>query len=305
MAVPDYQTLMLPLLKALAGGEARRLVPDITDEVAAGFALTDDDLGQMLPSGMQKTFINRMHWAGTYMTKAGLLTRPERGKLQITARGQELLASDPARIDIGVLSQYPEFVAFRTKPSKPALPDAGDEENPEESLYSAYGSWRATIEADLLGMLQSDAFHWSQFEHLVVDLLHAMGYGRGEEDRKRVTKMTGDHGIDGIIDEDRLGLDAVYIQAKNYGPSTIVGQARPPEVCRQPARNITPPKASSSPPPPSRRRRSTMSSGSAKRIVLIDGPRLAALMYDYGIGVRLKRSLHVKTVDDIYFEGEG
>jgi restriction system protein len=216
MAVPDYQTLMLPLLKALGGGEVRRLFPEVGDQVAGEFGLTEEDLEQMLPSGATTTYRNRLHWAATYMVKAGLITRPERGRLRIAERGEDVLAERPAKIDNTLLSRFPEFVAFKAKRNarvEKLAPD--DEENPEESLYSAYGSWRATIEADLLTSLQSDAFHWADFERLVVDLLHAMGYGRGDEDRKRVTKMTGDHGIDGVIDEDRLGLDAVYRRSKH------------------------------------------------------------------------------------------
>jgi restriction system protein len=231
MAVPDFQTLMLPILETLADGQVRRVVPDITDTVANQFRLTPTDLEQLLPSGAMTTFVNRCHWAVTYMAKAGLVERPKRGFVSITQRGHDLLASRPERISIAVLARYPEFGEFRKQRSRAgesvASPEAVatvEQENPEESLFRAYASWRQTIEAELLDRLHSDAFTWLAFERLVVDLLHAMGYGGADQDRRRVTRMTGDEGIDGVIDEDRLGLDAVYVQAKDYGPRHKVGR---------------------------------------------------------------------------------
>lgn len=303
MGVPDYQTLMLPMLEVLADGQARRVVPDVTDALASRFGLTDDDLEHMLPSGLQSTFVNRTHWAGTYMVKAGLLERPKRGQLAITQRGKDLLATKPAKVDNHVLNGYPEFVAWKQKSSSKGSTEQADDENPEESLFLAYESWRKTVEADLLDRMQSDVFTWQSFEDLVVDLLHAMGYGRGEEDRKRVTKRSGDDGIDGVIDEDRLGLDAVYIQAKNYGADKKVGR---PDLQKF-AGSLEGQRASKGV-------FITTSSFSAdaqeyvgrisRRIVLIDGQMLARLMYDHGIGVRPRRTLDVKGVDEAYFEGE-
>lgn len=303
MGVPDYQTLMLPVLETLSDGQVRRVVPGITEPVAERFHLTEEDLEQMLPSGTQATFVNRCQWAVTYMYKAGLVDRPKRAHVAITQRGRDLLATNPARIDLTVLSKYPEFEAFRTKKSGGEQQKSDEVENPEESLFSAYGDWRQTVEADLLDRLQSDSFPWQSFEQLVVDLLHAMGYGRGDEDRKRVTKMSGDDGIDGVIDEDRLGLDAVYIQAKNYSPNHKVGrpalQAFAGSLAGQQASKgvfITTSSFSSE--------AVEYVSRIPQRVVLIDGERLAGLMYDYGIGVRARRTLDVKGVDEAYFEGD-
>ncbi len=303
MALPAYQTLMLPMLEVLSDGETRRVVPGVSDALAALFHLTSKDLEQMLPSGAMPTFINRTHWAATYMSKAGLVERPKRGHVRITQRGRDLLTTKPGRIDLSLLTRYPEYEAWKKRSSSKDSTSKYDEQNPEESLFSAYGEWRQTVEADLLDRLHSHSFPWQSFEQLVVDLLHAMGYGRGDEDRRRVTKMTGDDGIDGVIDEDRLGLDAVYIQAKNYGADKKVGR---PDLQKF-AGSLEGQRASKGV-------FITTSSFSAdaaeyvnrisRRIVLIDGAMLARLMYDHGIGVRPRRTLDVKGVDGVYFEGE-
>lgn len=303
MAIPDFQSLMLPTLEYLADGEIRRVVPEVTHALAVRFGLSDEEQEHMLPSGAMPTLPNRTHWAVTYMVKAGLLHRPKRGHAAITERGLELLAAKPERVSIGLLSQYPEFEAFRSKKASTTASPEIEEENPEESLAKAFESWRKTVEVDLLDVLQSDAFTWQQFERLVVDLLHAMGYGSGEEDRKRVTKMTGDDGIDGVIDEDKLGLDAVYIQAKNYAPSHKVGR---PDLQKF-AGSLEGQRASKG----VFITTSSFSSDAkeyvtriARRIVLIDGDALASLMYDHGIGVRPRRMLAVKSLDEAYFEGD-
>jgi restriction system protein len=245
MAVPDFQTLMLPLLAYLADGTTRRTVPEVTDHLAAHFHLTQDDLDQRLPSGVQPAFYNRTHWAVTYMAKAGLITRPARGQIAITPRGGDVIASRPERVDLAYLRRYPEFEEFRTKSRTHEVTPTGLTphrevgQDPEELLYGTYESLRQTVEADILDRLQSDTLSWEFFEQLVVDLLSRMGFGSNvEEAGRRVTKRSGDDGIDGVIDEDRLGLDAVYIQAKRYGSKT-----RSPGASKASER----PRASSSP----------------------------------------------------------
>lgn len=310
MAIPDYQTLMLPVLELLADGKVRRVVPDITDPVGQRFNLTPEDREQMLPSGLQATFVNRTHWAVTYMAKAGLLARPTRGRVEITDLGRQALAKHPAKIDITFLMDYPGFEAFRTK-AKPKVASDGpggglapEEKNPEELLYTTYDALRQSVEADMLDRLQAPTYPWEAFERLVVDLLGAMGYGRSTDDtRLRVTKLTGDEGIDGIIDEDKLGLDAVFIQAKKYQAKTGVGrpalQAFAGSLEGQRASKgvfFTTSFFTSEAQEYVRR--------ISRRVVLIDGPALAKLMYEYGIGLRLARTLPVKQVDDGYFEGE-
>jgi restriction system protein len=299
---------MLPMMQLLADRQIRRVVPTVTDALATRFELTPEDLAQRLPSGVQPTFVNRCHWAATYLSKAGLLERPTRGHVQITDRGVSVLASSPKRVDVAFLRQYPEFEEFRAhakgdQPTPYSVPAEISEENPEESLYRTYDGLRQTVEADILDKLHK-SLSWESFERLVVDLLGAMGYGGTNEDTgRRVTKRTGDDGIDGVIDEDRLGLDAVYIQAKKYGPQVAVGrpalQGFAGSLEGQRAAKgvfIT----------------TSYFTGEAedyvkrisRRIVLIDGRTLARLMYDYGIGVRTRRNLEVKRVDEAYFEGE-
>lgn len=308
MAIPDYQTLMLPVLQRLRDRKAWRTVPELTDALEPDFHLTAEDRQRMLASGAQTIFVNRVHWAVTYLSKAGLVIRPARGRVQITEEGLAVLASNPPKINVAMLMRYPEFEAFRARSKPKATNDAPDlavtEQNPEELLYTTYEALRQTIEADLLDRLQSPSYPWEAFERLVVELLGAMGYGSStDKTQLRVTRLTGDEGIDGVIDEDKLGLDAVYIQAKKYQAKTAVGrpalQAFAGSLEGQRANKgvfLT----------------TSYFTGEAveyvrritRRIVLIDGRALTRLMYDYGIGVREGRSLAVKRIDEGYFEGE-
>jgi restriction system protein len=309
MAVPDYQTLMLPVLEALADGATRSTYPDVTQQIAQHFHLTQEDLDERFTSG-QPAFYNRTQWAVTYLGKAGLVARVGRGKVAITPRGKDVLASGPDRIDANYLRRFPEFQEFMTKTRVRSTPAAGPslssdlDANPEELLYGTYDSLRNTVEADILDRLQSDALSWSFFEQLVVDVLVRMGFGSDvEETSRRVTKKSGDDGIDGVIDEDRLGLDAVYVQAKKYAKTSSVGR---PDLQKfngsldgQRASKgvfITTSQFTGEAEDYVRR--------ISKRIVLIDGKTLARLMYEYGVGVRTRRTLDVKRVDEAYFEGD-
>jgi restriction system protein len=302
---------MLPVLEILGGGETRRVVPDFTDGLSERFHLTAEDRQQMLPSGAMPTFVNRTHWAATYLVKAGLLSRPARGRVAITDLGVNALASRPGRIDVAFLMQYPSFVAFRTKakpaavgPSEPFQLPAPDLQNPEELLYRTYDALRQSIEADMLDRLQAPEYPWEAFERLVVELLGAMGYGSSTDDTTlRVTKLTGDEGIDGVIDEDKLGLDAVYLQAKKYQAKTGVGRPALQAFAgslegQRASKGVFLTTSYFTPEAEDYVRRIS------RRIVLIDGRSLTKLMYEYGIGVRAGRSLSVKRVDDAYFEGE-
>jgi restriction system protein len=308
MAIPDFQTLMLPVLNLLSDGQMRRTVPDITDPLAEQFHLMPEDHQRMLLSGSQSIFVNRTHWAVTYLSKAGLVSRPSRGRVQITDMGREALAKKPPKVNIAFLLAYPSFEAFRAKSKPTAVGDqtgvAISEQNPEELLYLTYDALRQSIEADLLDRLQAPGYPWEAFERLVVELLGAMGYGSSTDQTSlRVTKLTGDEGIDGVIDEDKLGLDAVYVQAKKYQAKNGVGrpalQAFAGSLEGQRASKgvfLTTSYFTAEAEEYVRR--------ISRRIVLVDGRSLARLMYDYGIGVRAGRSLVVKRVDDGYFEGE-
>jgi restriction system protein len=221
--IPDYQTAMLPLLQYASDGKEHSL-QEYVDALAGQFGLTESEREQLLPSGAQPVLSNRVSWARTYLTKAGLLTSPRRGFHQITERGHEALAANPPKIDVTFLSRYPEFSAFRSArrerlADSTGLEPATDSVTPQEALEAAYQRIRADLEAELLDRLKqcSPAF----FERLVVDLLVRMGYGGSRQDAGRAIGRSGDEGIDGIIKEDKLGLDVVYVQAKRWNAVTV------------------------------------------------------------------------------------
>jgi restriction system protein len=214
MAVPDFQSLMLPMLDLLRDGETWRS-QDIDRALADALQLSADDREEMLPSGTQKRYTNRSAWAKVHLTEAGLLERVSRGVYRIAPRGLEVLRSAPERVTMKLLNQYPEYQEFRarthTKTDKGH--DDGDAATPLEQIEAGYQSVRRELAEELLGTVQSCSPEF--FEKLVIDLLVAMGYGGSQADASRVGR-SGDGGIDGIIKEDRLGLDAVYVQAKRW-----------------------------------------------------------------------------------------
>lgn len=233
MAIPDYQTLMLPVLKRAAQGETR--VPEVEEKIAAEFNLTSEEQNQMLPSGRQKILHNRIHWAKTYMLKAGLIVSPRRGWFKASEAGLALLAKNPRRIDVKVLEQYPGFKDFRgdhgdetaakTDGLAAVAPPLAPAATPEEQIESIQLAAQTALRIDLLQrILQNSA---AFFEQVVVDLLVAMGYGGSHRNAAKQLGRSGDGGVDGVIDEDRLGLDRVYVQAKRYAPNSSVGR---PEV---------------------------------------------------------------------------
>lgn len=306
MPIPDYQTIMLPLLRLAADGQEHSF-RDAVDKLAEEFSLTPDERTELLPSGGQALFNNRVGWASTYLKKAGLLEAPRRGKFRITERGRELLQTNPQQIDNTVLEKYPEFVEFRSLRRQPSRPDekpseeraSRDNETPEDALSSAYRQLRRELEAELLDEIAkcSPTF----FEQLVVDLLVAMGYGGSRQDAGRSVGRSGDGGIDGIINEDRLGLDVIYIQAKRW--QGTVGR---PEIQKfagalqgERARKgvfITTSNFSGE--------AITYAKGIDSRVILIDGDQLAKLMVDHNIGVSVSGSYEVKRIDSDYFSEE-
>jgi len=217
VAVPGFQDLMLPMLRMAADGTDSK-IGSIVQALANEFRLTDDDREERLSSGQQVIY-NRTHWAATYLVKAGLLDRAVRVSVRITQRGQEILAQNPGRVDIRLLSQFPEFESFRAKAAvvPDSVPTAASDRDPEELLDATYKALRRTVEADLLDHVL--ASNPTFFEQLVLELLIAMGYGGAQPtEAARHVGRSGDDGIDGVIDEDKLGLDAVYIQAKRWAP---------------------------------------------------------------------------------------
>lgn len=306
MAVPDYQSLMLPLLQfaATKGGETS--TSEAEEALAKELGLTDEDLKEMLPSGIQSTFFNRVGWASTYMKKAGLLEATRRGFYQITDRGRDLLKKQPKIVNVKLLKQYPEFLEFQqlkgTRSSVKVVETKGATDvstaTPSEALESAYENLRDELADELLGRLKkiSPAF----FERVVVELLVKMGYGGSRADAGKAIGRSGDGGIDGIIKEDKLGLDVVYIQAKRWD-NNPVGR---PDVMQfagalqaQRANKgifITTSRFTDD-------ARSYVSQIGSK-IVLIDGEQLTGLMIEHDVGVSTVSLYPVKRVDSDYFE---
>jgi restriction system protein len=230
VAIPNYQTLMLPLLKLAADGEEHKFSQAV-DFLATEFGLTTEERNELLPSGSQAVFNNRVGWARTYLKQAGLLTSPKRGFFTITQHGEKLLATNPRQVDTSVLAQYPEFIDFKNRKKDKAeneseLTPTIEQEStltPEDALAAAYNKLRSALETEILSAVK-DASP-SFFERVVVDLLVKMGYGGNRQDAGRALGRSGDGGIDGIINEDRLGLDVIYVQAKRW--EAVVGR---PEI---------------------------------------------------------------------------
>lgn len=211
MAIPDYQTLMSPVLQLASEGEQR--VADVVDLIADRLELTEEERQRLLPSGRQRVLHNRLHWAKFYLTKAGFLSSPGRGRFCITQAGRELLAQNLTRIDVSVLMRQPGFREFYRNEgssasnsseaaSAPGLPDSGTT-TPEEQIEAAYQTLESTLRADLLDRIakNSPAF----FEQLIIELLVAMGYGGSHKNAAAQLGRSGDGGVDGVINEDRLG----------------------------------------------------------------------------------------------------
>jgi restriction system protein len=301
MAIPDYQSCMLPLLKFYGDGQDHTF-REAVEALAKEFSLTDKERREMLPSGQQEIFDNRIGWARTYMKKAGLIEAPKRGVNRISSRGMDVLKQKPQRIDVNYLTQFQEFQDFRalrhTKAEEISETQMNDK-TPEESLEIAYQRIRNDLASDLLQRLKacSPAF----FERLVVEVIVKMGYGGTRQDAGKAMGKSGDGGIDGIIKEDKLGLDAIYIQAKRW--ENTVGR---PEIQKfvgaltglraKKGLFITTSNFSSD-------SEDYVSRIDAK-IVLIDGETLAQLMIEYNVGVSTLNTYEVKKVDSDYFTEE-
>lgn len=299
MAIPDYQTIMLPLLQ-LSGDRQEHIFREVVDTLANEFNLTDEERRELLPSGQQEIFSNRVGWARTYMKKAGLLESPRRGRLKITQRGLDILAQNPPKINVTFLDQFKEFQEFRTlKHEKTILKEKVEietETTPEEALENAYQNLRGDLTNDLLQQIKDSPP--SLFEKIVVELLVRMGYGGSRKDAGKAIGKSSDEGIDGIIKEDRLGLDIIYIQAKRW--ENTVGR---PEIQKfagalqgQRAKKgifITTSNFS--------REAYEYSSKIDTKIVLIDGEQLTQYMIDNNIGVTPISNYEIKRIDSDYF----
>ena len=211
MAVPDFQSFFKPLLEIAADGKEHSL-REARERIAKTMSISEQDLKELLPSGIQTKFENRVAWAKSYFVQAGVFETPRRGYFCITNRGRELLKQGHERIDVRILNQFPEFVEFHTAKTSKETQAEPPTETPEEMLQQAYENIRGDLVSQILERIKSNSPEF--FEKLVVDLMVAMGYGGSRADAGKSVGTSGDEGIDGIIKEDRLGLDVVYLQAK-------------------------------------------------------------------------------------------
>lgn len=306
MSIPDYQTLMLPVLRHASKGKTH--VRDCAESIADSMGVSEVERDELLPSGRQRVLHNRIHWAKFYLSKAGLIESPSRGVFVATAKGREFLNSNPAELSTELLKNFPAFAEFYSKYSKSstdtvesempaAIVAAQSSSTPEEQIDAASTVLISVLKTEILQRVvaQSPGF----FERVIVDLLVAMGYG-GSHDRAALRLgKGGDGGVDGVIDEDRLGLDRIYVQAKRYA-SQVVGR---PEVqgfvgslvglgATKGVFVTT----------------STFSSHAIEyvrhlpqRVILIDGDRLADLLVEHDVGARVARTIKVKRIDEDFF----
>jgi len=291
---------MLPLLKCVADGQGHSL-RNVIDELASEYRITESERRELLPSGGQFIFDNRVGWARTYLKKAGLLSTPKRGAMQITERGREVLKDHPNKIDNAFLCRFPEFLEFRSTRTEDtedaSIGTSSEKLDPQETIEAAFHEIQKELAVEILARVKtcSPAF----FERLVVDLLLKMGYGGSRRDFGRAIGKPGDAGIDAVIKEDKLGLDMVYIQAKRWDNSTVgskeiqafVGALHGEKARKgvfittsdfsKPARNYV--------------------GDIQDKVILIDGQELADLLIEYGVGVSTVVSYEIKKVDADYF----
>jgi restriction system protein len=306
MPVPDFQTLMRPVLGQIL--ETPKNSRQLTENMIEEFSLTKEEQDELVPSGRKTRIIDRVQWVITYLVKAGCAERPSRGFAVATNRGRELFEQSPEGINIRTLQAFPEFLDFQTAHQRKASGNdeaspgsfSAPDQTPEDRIGAAIEEIDADLRDDLLARIHSASPEF--FEQLIVDLMLAMGYGgpgRGE----RLGK-SGDGGIDGIINEDVLGLDIVYLQAKRYAPTNTIPVSQIREFAgsldeRGALKGVFVTTSSFGQPAVQYAERSP------KRLILIDGERLTSLMVHYGVGVRLVRTIKLQRVDEDYFLVDG
>jgi restriction system protein len=297
MTIPDYKTIMLPFLQKLGDNKSYPL-QRIMQELANHFQLTEEERAQLTPNGKQRIFINRCYWAKKYLSEAGLVESANRGLVNITPEGIKLLQENPDFISVKRLEQYDSFQAYkgRSRSSEISIP-SDETHTPEEIIDSVYNELRRVLISDLIEKILNCSPRF--FEDLVLDVLVTMGYGGSHNDATQSVGRTGDGGIDGIIKEDKLGLDAIYLQAKRWkgsvGRPEIQSFAGALDGVRakkgifittssftQDAKNYV--------------------KGIEKKIVLIDGEQLASFMIEYNVGVSPVMTYILKKIDTDYFE---
>lgn len=305
MAIPDFQSLMLPLLRAIEDG-AEHKSAQIIERLAEEFSVSEQERKELLPSGRQSRFANRVHWARAFLKSAGLIENTARGVFRITNRGREELRSPPQRIDIRYLSnKYPDFADWRRRSTgtgdAATQPEADSTTlTPQEQIEQSHRHMLAALGTELLDRVRAcdPAF----FERLVVQLLLRMGYGGSHADAGRVVGRSGDGGIDGVIAEDRLGLDSIYVQAKKWDPPIGAGQIRDflgAMVTKGASKGVFITTSRFAP-----AAQAAASASPQHRVVLIDGDRLAELMIEHGLGVTTVASYETRRIDSDFFAEE-
>ena len=301
--IPKYEEIMLPYLEFLADGKEYGL-SETHDALAELFNLPDEELRELLPSGRQKIFRNRVGWAGTYLKKAGLLTSPKRAHFRISEKGLSLLKEKPTEITAKLLTRYDDFVEFQSikkvkKGNGDLLQSSIDvaAQSPEESLEYAYQKLHSELSIELLNLIKSCSPDF--FEKLVIDLLIKMGYGGSRREAGQAMGKSGDGGIDGIINEDKLGLDVIYLQAKRWENTVPVKEIRDftGALASKKAKKGIFITTSSFP-----NSVYEFVTQVEYKIILIDGERLAELMIEHGVGLSTINTYNVKTIDSDYFE---
>jgi len=303
MPIPDFQSIMLPLLKFAADGKEHS-IQEAMYHISKVFNLSVQELNEPLPSGREKKIDNRIRWARFYLGKAGLLESVRRGYFKITERGQQVLGSNPTEINTRYLEKFPEFVSFRAeRKDKDTITRVQDEElgkrTPEELLEVGYQSIKQDLIREILNQIGQASPRF--FERLVIDLLLQMGYGGSRSDAGKTIGGTGDEGIDGLINQDKLGLDSIYVQAKRWGATVgrpeiqkFVGALQPHRATK--GIFITTSDFTED--------AEEYASRIPTKIILIDGEKLAELMIEHNVGVSTSHTFEIKKIDTDYFTEE-
>ena len=302
--IPDYQTLMRPVLECASSGEEVK-ISDVAELLAKKLGLTAEERAAILPSGKQTRFANRVNWAKSYLKQGGLVEITGRGRFKITDRGRAALADKAATINNAYLAQFEEFQSFKSKEAEaevttPATQGAPDTEStPDEALRRAHSAIIGALSAELLDRVRNGTPKF--FENLIVQLLIAMGYGGTSEEAGRAIGQSGDDGVDGVIDQDPLGVDQIYVQAKRYGEGNNIGAGAIRDFygalsLKRAHKGIFVTTSAFS------TAATETARGLGSRIVLIDGSHLARLMIRYNVGCRDEEIIHLKKLDEDFFE---
>ncbi len=299
MSVPSFQQLMLPALQTIGQRHDEISIAGLEEEVGKALRISPLERQVMLPSGNQTLFGNRLNWARSYLSKAGLIELPRRGYCRATDRGRELLAEGLIEIDLGLLERYPEFVAWRSQRKvAEVVEEPGMRENAEALIASSFELLNSELGREIVERVHS--FSPAFFERLIIDLLVRMGYGGGRAEMGRALGRVGDGGVDGVIKEDELGLDVVYVQGKRLDPDTGV----PLREVRDFVGGLEGHRATKGVLVTTSYFPSTaydFITRVSKRVVLIDGQELANLMIRHRVGIRVKDVYEVRKIDENYF----